>query len=180
MEELIFDGIREMLHNLRMWSLSQWHLFKACRNESIVDLLISMCYDEEETSWNHTKDKKDIICSIGSGTYHGQMGNPQSLTLIEAFHIPLLYAQFADEIISDRATWPSGVEYSVNSYRCNNEDIQLTIKVFIDLDYKDSPKDYLRGYMNYIHELQTEIHKAYNQYRKDHPINEQIPQYNIL
>lgn len=180
MEELIFDGIREMLHNLRMWSLSKWHLIKACRNESIVELLISMCYDEEETSWKHTKDKKDIMCNLGSGTYHGKMSNPQSLTLIDAFHIPLSYAPYADEILSNRATWPSGVEYLFNSYRCNNEDIQLSIKVFIDLNYKDSPKDYLRGYMNYIHELQTEIHKAYNQYRKDHPINEQIPQYNIL
>ena len=148
MDELLFDGIREMLHNLRMWSMSQWHLIKSRRKCSIVELLISMCYDEEETCWQYTKDRRDIICDLGSGKYHGHMDTPQSITLIDAFHIPMCYASYADEILMNKESWPVGVEYSCNSYCCNGQDIQISIKVYIELNYKESPKDYLRGYMN--------------------------------
>ncbi len=175
MEEIIFDGIRELLHNLKMWSKSRWHLHKAKKTNNIVELLISMCYDEEETKWQYTKDKTEIICEIGSGTYHSKREIPAPLTLTDAFHIPLGYSNFVKQLIDDQKNWPQGVFY----HFAKGPDYKLAITVNTALDYTDDPKGYLRGYMEYLHDLQLEIHKAYNAFRQTHSEGIETPTYNI-
>lgn len=176
MEELIFDGLKEIAHNIKMWCRSRWHLHKAVKGASIVELIISMCYDEEDTRWQYTRDKSEIICEIGSGTYQAQMGTQQTLTLADAFHVPFRYKGFVYTLLDNQNEWPTGVEYFCHQ----GKDFQISIRVRVNLNYSDCPKDYLRGYMNYLHELQTEIHKQYNQYRQENPIQEETPQYNIV
>lgn len=175
MEELIFDGLREMFHKLKMWSKSQWHLHKAKKSYNIVELLISMCYDEEESKWQYTKDKSEIICEIGSGTYHGISETPAPLTLCDAFHIPLGYGQFVQQIIDNEKSWPQGVNFHI----AKGPDYKIAITVYTALDYKNDPKGYLRGYMDYLHDLQLEIHKAYNTFRQTHSEETKNQTYNI-
>lgn len=163
MEELIFDGLGEMLHKLKMWSKAQWHLHKAKKSNNIVELLISMCY-EEESKWQHTKDKTEIICEIGSETYHSISETPAPLTLSDAFHIPLRYRQFVQQIIDNEESWPQGVNFHITK----GSDYKIAITTYTALDYKSDPKGYLRGYMDYLHDLQLEIHKAYNKFRQTH------------
>lgn len=62
MDDLLFDGLRILAHNIKIWHLKNKHLRRARKNKSIVELLISLCYDEEETRWQYTKDKSEIIC----------------------------------------------------------------------------------------------------------------------
>lgn len=175
MEELIFDGLREMLHNLKMWCKSRWHLHLAKKTNNIVELLISMCYDEEETKWQYTSDKTEIICEIGSGVYHSRNDNPAPLTLTDAFHIPLGYGRFAKQIVDNQKEWPQGVVFHI----AKGPDYKIAITVHTTLDYKDDPKGYLRGYMDYLHDLQLEIHKAYNSFRQTHSEEIEKLSYNI-
>lgn len=174
MDEVVFTAIVVLVRKLRLWLLSQRHLYLAKRKNSIVELLISMHYDEEESKCQYPEHKKEILCEFFQGVFHGIMENPPSLTLIDAFHIPIHHQEFIDQWFADKNNWPTGVEYDV----CRGKDWQLSIKVYMDLNYKDSPKDYVRGYMNYLLELQTEFHKKYNTYKAAHPQVEQL-KYNI-
>ena len=174
MDDIVFTALIVLVRKFRLWVLSQRHLYLARKKNSLVELLISMHYDEEESRCQYPQQKNEIFCEFYQGVFHGIMENPQSLTLIEAFHIPIHHQEFLDQWFSDKSGWPTGVEY----YISRGKDWQLSIKVYVDLDYKDSPKDYVRGYMNYLRELQTEFHKKYNTYKSAHPEVEQ-PQYNI-
>ncbi len=173
MEELIIDGLRQMFHNLKVWMKSRYHLHQAKKRQSVVELLISMCYDEEESRWQYTKEKSEIVCEISTGTYHALNTYPATLTLIDGFHIPTEYQEFVDTIFANDNLWPQGVEFSADQ----DGAFRISISVLVDLDYKDDPKGYMRGYMNYLHELQTSLHKHYNQYRETHNphINYNIP-----
>ena len=163
------EFIKQSFHYIRIWILRNLHLYLAKKRSSIVNLLISMCYDEEETRWQLSPDGFEIICELNRGTYRGLMTEPQSLTLIEAFHVPLEHFDFVKELFSNKETWPVGVEY----YFQEGKDLIISIRVYIDLNYKDSPKDYLRGYMEYLSALQIDLHKNYNSFKEKHPITQQ-------
>ncbi len=175
MEEIIFDGIRELLHNLKMWSKSRWHLHKAKKTNNIVELLISMCYDEEESQMEYTKDKTEIMCEIGSCIYHSKREDPTPLTLADAFYIPIEYGSFFKQIMENQKNWSDGVTYHFEK----GSDYKSAITVNTDLDYHDDPKGYLRGYMSYLRDLQFETHKAYVAFKQAHPEEIEAPAYNI-
>ena len=175
MEEIIFEELREMLHNLNMWCKSRWHLYRAKQSKNMVELLISMCHDEEETKWQYTRDKSEILCEISSGMYHCKNETPAPLTLTDAFHVPLGYRKFVEELLSERQKWPQGVLYSV----AKGPDFKIAITVITELNFNDDPKGYLRGYMEYMRELQMKIHKDYNQFRQSHKEEIEKPSYNI-
>lgn len=103
------------------------------------------------------------------------MGSPQSLTLIDAFHVPYSYKNFVVDLFNNKNAWPEGVEY----FCSQKNDLILTIRVYVDLDYKNSPKDYLRGYIDYLHELQRKLSTEFTSYRMTHQPIEVPLQYNI-
>lgn len=154
-----------LMSQMRDFFTSKFLLLRARKKQSLVELVLSYCYDLEDVEAAYSEDRTEVVFRIGAYVYIGKNGQPATLTLSDAFHIPAEYGGFADDLLNERSEWPDGVEYVDRQ----KKDMEVDIRVAVNLDYKKTPKDYLCGYIDYLHELQTDLHRRYNLYRAAHP-----------
>lgn len=165
--DVLFDLLKVLIHWIKIWYRSQYHLRKAKKQKDIVELIISTCIEEENKNWSYTDNRSGIIWHNETGiSYHCQNTDPVSITLMDAFHIPLIYHTFVEKFIANSNSWPTGVEYTIRK----GSDFRFSITVKFEIDYNDSPKEYFKGSLTYINELQLQLNKQFNSYKSEHPI----------
>ena len=149
---------------IRRWIIAKAHRHKASKQKSLAELLISLCYEEEEVI-HYTKDsgQHTIVCELSTNTYRGISDPAQLFELLNALVVCDEDTDFISHVMSDSASWPTGIEYFIDEQNTS----RLSIRAYIDIDYTNAPADQLRGYISYLRELQMDLLKNYNRFRAD-------------
>lgn len=81
--------------------------------------------------------------------------------------VPGAYHDFAEQILADPTAWGEGISIRESEIE-NSKDVYIDITIAIDVDYGDgNPQDYIRGYVNFLKDVQRNLQFALVKYRRE-------------